>query len=129
MYVIKHHLSAEEWEHLGRRLRHHLQAIAKRVDTLPVIGYMLDTHHCIAYLAPPLLLLINVVRNSQWPSTKPASTSTKFVMTFNQASLNIEMGTGLEEYYIVPWLFIHVVCYLQEVGKMLRVYPPFCNCL
>ena len=73
MYVIKHHLSAEEWEHLGRRFRHHLQAIAKRVDTLPVIGYILDTHHCIAYLPPP---------------SPPYQCCTKFAMAFNQASLN-----------------------------------------
>ena len=41
-----------------------LQAIAKRVDTLPVVGYILDTHHCIA-CPPPPSPLINVVRNSR----------------------------------------------------------------
>ena len=55
-----------------------LQAIAKRVNTLPVIGYVLDTHHCIACLPPSL----------------PYQCCTKFAMTFNQASLNIERGGG-----------------------------------
>ena len=52
-----------------------LQAIAKRVDTLPVIGNILDAHHCIA-CPPPL---------------PPYQCCTKFAMTFNQASINIEL--------------------------------------
>ena len=48
------------------------QAVAKRVDALPVIGYILDT-------LPPL---------------PPYQCCTKFVMTFNQASINIERGRG-----------------------------------
>ena len=50
--------------------------VAKRVDTLSVIGYILDTHH---FIAP----LINVERNSQ--------------MTFNQANLNIGRGEGASQ--------------------------------
>ena len=78
-----------------------LQAIAKRVDTLPVIGYILDTHHCIA-CSPPPSPLINVVRNSRSHSY--------------QASLNIERGGGggIEGYNTVCWPFI--VRYLQELG-------------
>ena len=77
-----------------------LQAIAKRVDTLPVIGYILDTHHCIACSPPPL---------------PPHQCCMKFAMTFNQASINIERGRGgLEGYNTVCWPFI--VCYLQEIG-------------
>ena len=48
-----------------------LQAIVKRVDTLPVIGYVSDAHHCIACFPP-----------------SPYQCCTKFAMTFNQASLH-----------------------------------------
>ena len=39
------------------------QAIAKRVDTLAAIGYILDFHHCLTCFPPPPL--INVEPNSQ----------------------------------------------------------------
>ena len=41
---------------------YHQQAIAKRVETLSVIGYFLDTHNCITPPPPPQ---IKVERNSQ----------------------------------------------------------------
>ena len=86
-----------------------LQAIAKGVDTLPVLGYILDTHHSTACHPLP-----------------PYQCCTRFSVTFNQASLNIERGRrGLEGYFIIPWPFI--VCYLREIAKILRVYQPFCN--
>ena len=90
-----------------------LQAIAKRVDTL---RYWVLFRHS----RSPLYCLFSPLPSYQC--------CMKFAMTFNQASLNIKRGRGgLEGYYIVPWPFI--VCYLQEIGKMLRVYQPFCNCL
>ena len=78
-----------------------LQAIAKRVETLSVIGYFVGTHHCIACSPPPPL---------------PHQCWMKFAMTFNQASVNIERGWrrgwGFEVYYIVHWPFS--VCHLQR---------------
>ena len=84
-----------------------LQAIVKRVDTLPVIGYILDTHHCIA--CSPSHLII-VVRNSQCHSTKPTST-----LKGVEGAGGGGGGRELEGYNTIRWPFI--MCYLQEIGK------------
>ena len=103
-----------ELDEVITQLKEKLQAIAKRVDTLPVIGYILDTRHCIACR----------------PRSPPYQCCTKFAMTFNQATLNIERGRGGGGGGARRVLHCAMTFYsVLFAGKMLRVYQPFCNWL
>ena len=93
-----------------------LQAIAKRVETLSVSGCFVDTHHCIACSPPPP------------PSCQCWTT---FVMTINQASINVERGWGggwglVQCITLFIGLLVWVIFRKQE---KCWVSQPFCNCL